>query len=425
MHTFNTGAVLPETISVIPGDKSISHRAIIIGALAKGSTTFHGFLMSQDCLHTLDIFKQLGVQIEQEGTTVTIYGKGPEGLQKPENALYVGNSGTGIRLITGVLAGLPFNSQVSGDASIQQRPMDRVVNPLTTMGAQFESDNGTPPIFVTGNPNLLPGLTYTMPVASAQVKSAMLLAGVTAGVPVTVIEPEPCRDHTERMLQLFGAQVASEDGVISLNSWDLTAPSNTVQIPADISSALFFICLALMTQQSVTFTNIGLNPSRIGCLTVLKSMGANIEVVPYTDTYEPMGDIVVHVANAPLTNITLSKELVPNVIDELPILAVLATACQGTFTVQDAKELRVKESDRIDGICRLITALGGTIQELDDGFLLEGGCTPTDFNYDSHFDHRLAMSATIAAYAYGVSGTVEGEDSIATSFPNFFDLLSH
>lgn len=410
-------------IDAIPGDKSISHRAIIIGSLTNGTTTFDGFLKSEDCLCTLEIFRQLGVKISMDSTTVTIHGKGVSALKKPKNQLHVGNSGTGIRLISGVLAGLPFDTEITGDASIQQRPMDRIIDPLTQMGAQITGKHGLPPLKIQGQPKLKSGWMYHMPVASAQVKSCVLLSAITSGVGVSVEEPEPCRDHTERMLQLFGATLTTTNGVIELMDPSLTAPVERIQIPADISSALFFICLSLMTNQPTTFKNIGLNPSRVGCLTVLKMMGADINIMPQKNSYEPMGDIQLG-ATQTLKNIEVPLSLIPNVIDELPILAILATTCQGTMIVRGAQELRIKESDRIDGICRLVNALGGDIKEYDDGFDIMGPIIAhQNVHFDAHYDHRLAMSGLIAAKAFGITANIEGKDSISTSFPNFLALL--
>ena len=259
-----------------------------------------------------------------------------------------------------------------------------------------------------------------MPIASAQVKSSLLLAGCTAGVKVSVSEPEQCRDHTERMLRLFGGGCTTTGGLIAYDGTPLKCPDDTIQIPADISSALFMIVLALLKNEHTRLTNVGLNPSRTGCLDVLKLMNAPIEVIEHDGSYEPMGDIVVHATDKPLQNITVPDELIANIIDECPILAVLATKATGTFSVRNAKELRVKESDRIDGICRLIKALGGQVREYDDGFEITGPINPPSaFKYDAHFDHRLAMSALIAGNAYGVVATVVGTESIATSFPNF------
>lgn len=411
-------------ISKIPGDKSISHRAIIIASLATGVTMVEGFLCSDDCLATLAIFQQLGVDIERSGTSLTINSLGISGFRQPKSPLNVGNSGTGIRLITGILSTLPFDTQITGDASIQQRPMARIIDPLTQMGAVIESGDGTPPLLIRGGQSLS-RIDYSMPIASAQVKSSILLAGVAAGVPVTITEPELCRDHTERMLRLFGVKCITNGSVIDYDGQPLTSPNKTVQIPADISSALFMIVFALLKNESVTLTNIGLNPSRTGCLEVLKLMNAPIEIIEHDGSYEPMGDIVVNASKNPLQNITVPDELIANIIDECPILAILATKATGTFTVRNAKELRVKESDRIDGICRLINALGGQVVEHEDGFEVIGPINaPSAFSFDAHFDHRLAMSALIAGKVYGVEADVNGTDSIATSFPNFFELLN-
>ncbi len=410
-------------IDSIPGDKSISHRAIIIGSLVTGTTTFKGFLCSDDCLQTLEIFKQLGVEISRFGSTIMVNGVGVKGLKKPQQPLYVGNSGTGIRLISGVLAALPFESTINGDESIQNRPMQRIIDPLSSMGASIQSTNFTPPLIVKGTPNLKSNWRYEMPVASAQVKSSILLAAAAAGQTVTVIEPEPCRDHTERMLTLFGADIKSSNGKIELTSTKLTPVSYDIQIPGDISSALFFICYALMTKQAYQFKNIGLNPSRIGCLNLLQAMGAQLEVIQKEGAYEPMGEI--HVKPSPnLKNIDVPLDLVPNLIDELPILAILASTLDGTLRVRGAEELRVKESDRIAGICRLIQAMGGEIIEYSDGFNVKQQTGNVhDFSFDAHFDHRLAMSAFIAAKVHQVQANVIGKDSIPTSFPNFFEIL--
>ena len=414
---------LPDVIDSIPGDKSISHRSIIISSLATGVTKINGFLCSDDCLNTLKIFQQLGVEIVRDNTVVTVTSNGINGLSQPNNLLDVGNSGTGIRLISGVLSALPFNTTISGDHSIIKRPMKRIIDPLAKMGAKIDSQAGLPPLVITGN-QPISSIHYQMPMASAQVKSAILLAGAAAKVPVTVTEPEACRDHTERMLRLFGANCTNQNGQIYYDGGQLTVPKNGIQVPADISSALFFICLAIMGNQSVTFKNIGLNPSRIGCLDVLKMMNAPIEVIHSQSSFEPMGDIIVRKTDQRLKNIDIPAELVPNVIDECPILAVLATKGDGIFSVRDAEELRVKESDRIDGICRLMKSLGVHIDEYDDGFSIH----PTQivnqsFSFDAHFDHRLAMSAIIAATIYQQSATITGTESIPTSFPNFFEIL--
>jgi len=413
-----------QIIDDIPGDKSISHRSIIIGSLATGISQFKGFLCSDDCLNTLKIFQQLGVSIERKGTSVTINSNGVAGLQTPSNILDVGNSGTGIRLIAGALAGSSISAVLTGDHSIQKRPMGRIIDPLSKMGANVSAENQLPPITIKGNSSLKDGFHYKMPIASAQVKSAILLSAISANITVDITQPEECRDHTERMLQLFGASITtSSKGVISLAKSTLKAPEGVTQIPADISSALFFICYAVMANQPMIFKNIGLNQSRIGCLEILKMMGTQIKVDHHSNTYEPMGDITV-LPSINRTNITVPVDLIPNIIDELPILAMLALTQEGVFKVRGAEELRVKESDRIDGICRLVRALGANVDEFDDGFDITGPLNlANSFEFDAHFDHRLAMSALISATVFRVNSKVIGEESIKTSFPNFKDIL--
>ena len=413
-----------QIIDEIPGDKSISHRSIIIGSLTNGISQFKGFLCSEDCLNTLKIFQQLGVSIKRNGTVVTINSHGVNAFQTPSQTLDVGNSGTGIRLIAGALAGSSISATLTGDHSIQKRPMGRIIDPLSQMGATITANNQLPPLTINGHSNLTNGFQYNMPIASAQVKSAILLSAISANIAVDVTQPEECRDHTERMLELFGASITtSNEGVIRLTKSILKAPKDVIQIPADISSALFFICYALMANQEMTFKNIGLNQSRIGCLNILKMMGAQLNIDHHTGSYEPMGDISVRPSEN-LKNITVPLDLIPNIIDELPILAILSLTQNGLFKVRGAEELRVKESDRIDGICRLVRALGAHVDEFDDGFDISGPLTsPRSFEFDAHFDHRLAMSALIAASIFNVNGKIIGEESIGTSFPNFNTIL--
>ncbi|MEK9726922.1 MAG: 3-phosphoshikimate 1-carboxyvinyltransferase [Candidatus Margulisiibacteriota bacterium] len=412
----------PLEIYDIPGDKSISHRAIIIGALTSGVTTFNGFLCSEDCLNTLKIFRQLGVKIELKGTQVQVHGTGVTGLKSPSEILDVGNSGTGIRLIAGALSGSQISATLTGDHSIQKRPMGRILEPLLKMGASITANDNVPPLNVQGS-KLKANVSYKMPIASAQVKSAVLLAACASEIPVTVIEPELCRDHTERMLRLFGATVQTESGQIKLVQPRLTAPLNEVQIPSDISSALFFICLTLMKNRNVIFKNIGLNESRIGCLAVLEQMGVDLSVKQFLHQYEPMGDIHIH-PSSKRKNIEIPEDIIPNVIDELPILSMLALTQPGTLKVRGAEELRVKESDRIAGICRLATALGADVVEYRDGFDITAPEKPaSEIKFDAHYDHRLAMSALIITKAFNIKAEITGLESISTSFPNFSALL--
>ncbi|NDC82103.1 3-phosphoshikimate 1-carboxyvinyltransferase [bacterium] len=415
-------------VDEIPGDKSISHRAIILGSLCTNTSVFTGFLTASDCLNTLEIFRNLGVSIERSGDTVTVHGVGLYGLKSPGHHLDVGNSGTGIRLITGVLAGLPFDTTISGDSSIQNRPMRRIVSPLREMGAKIDGQSRPgksdiyPPLTVLASDKLR-GINYTLPVASAQVKSAILLAGMFADSPTTIHEPEPCRDHTERMMSGFGMALTSHQGTVTLTPSHPKNPNPTVpiQIPADFSSAAFFMVLGAIATP-LRLTSIGLNHTRDTLLHVLIRMGANITVENRGgDDFEPYGDILV--SPSQLQNTEIRATEIPFIIDEIPILAVAAMNANGTLRVRNATELRVKESDRISAIVSIVSAMGGTIREYDDGFEIDGKTAIKSFTADSRGDHRIAMSAIIGAVAAGVDATIKDCDCINTSFPNFFSVL--
>lgn len=432
-----SGYSVPETdyiITTIPGDKSVSHRAVIFGSLADGTSTFRNFLDSEDCLNTLSIFQALGVEARYtpEGKQLTVIGKGLAGLTAPNRTLDVGNSGTGIRLITGVLCGLPFSTTINGDASIQKRPMKRIILPLTEMGAQVEgqlSPKGDgeifPPLHVTGQTSLT-GIHYRLPVASAQVKSAILMASLFSQTTTTVEEPEATRNHTEIFLSAFGADY-SKEGIYHHCSGKhvLHPPAQELVIPSDISSAAFFMVLGclLSPKTSVTLTNIGINPTRDGILTALRHMGAELTIQEKDNAgFEPIADITCRFSS--LQNIDLDPELVPNLIDELPILAVCALFGTGTFRVRQAKELRHKESDRIATTGQMIRGLGGSFVEYDDGFDVIGGPLKEGIvDIESHGDHRIAMASIIGSLLAGKRGTVSSCDCINTSFPNFFQIL--
>lgn len=420
------------TISTIPGDKSLSHRAVILGSLSEGTSSFSGFLTAEDCLNTLKVFNALGIQSEQHGTELIIHGKGLSGLRAPLNdaILDVGNSGTGIRLITGVLAAQAFDTAITGDASIQKRPMKRIITPLSLMGAQITGQSlpGKTDIYPMLNiqGGTLNAITYTLPVASAQVKSAILLASLFSQDVTTVIEPEATRDHTERMLQGYGADIRRDGTAIMCSGRKpLIAPTGrTIQIPADISSAAFFIVLGLITKhEGLHLTHIGINPTRDALLHVLKAMGAKIDIHNIAgEDFEPHATISVYPSE--MTNIDLDPAVIPFLIDEIPILAVAAMFAKGTLRVTGAKELRVKESDRIAGIARIAAAVGITIDETEDGFSLTGRPSGESFTLDSHGDHRIAMSGIVLAYAAEMSATVMDCACIQTSFPNFFEILA-
>ncbi|MFC1752607.1 3-phosphoshikimate 1-carboxyvinyltransferase [Thermoproteota archaeon] len=450
----------------IPGDKSISHRAVMLGSLATGVSKFRNFLFSEDCIHTINIFHTLGVRIETDEKTgsVAVNGVGLNGLKKPDRVLDVGNSGTGIRLITGILAGQAFDSQITGDASIQNRPMRRIIEPLTRMGAvikgcEISGRKGVfPPLSIHGSQTIT-NITYTLPVASAQVKSAVLFASLFSEQPTTIIEPHSSRDHTERFLKVFGADIAKQDwdNVFKKNNTmscsgknTLKAPDKELFIPSDISSAVFFIvlaCLAKDSSREFVFKHIGLNPTRAQILNVLGQMGADIEIRNKKgEDFEPYGDIIVKPlydlnnqagagnkergiqkgeALPRYKNIEIDPKLIPFIIDEIPILAVAGMFGEGRFKVTGAKELRVKESDRIRSICEMLRAFGAEVIEFEYGFEFIG---PVKFKekceIKSYGDHRIAMSAMIAAAAAGVSVSTD-QKSISTSFPNFGQILGN
>ncbi len=416
------------TIDSIPGDKSISHRAIILGSIASNTSSFTNFLMSEDCKNTITIFKQLGVQISIDSNKVVIEGVGLKGLTPPKETLDVGNSGTSIRLITGLLAAQPFSSLVTGDSSIQSRPMKRIIDPLSKMGAvisgkENENNDICAPLSIAPS-SALEGITYTLPVASAQVKSAILLASLYSKTPTTIIEPKPCRNHTEVMLKAFKAPISINDNKITLSPpQELMNPSsNLINIPSDFSSAAFFIVLGLICKNtSITLTNIGINKTRSTLIDILKKMGADILIENIQNNIEPTADITVH--SSSLQNIHIPTESIAFIIDEIPILAVAAMFAKGKMTLTKAKELRFKESDRIKKICHLITEFGGTINELSDGFELEGGITPQNANIITDFDHRIAMSAVIASIASQSAVNIDSIECIKTSFPNFMDII--
>ncbi len=407
----------------VPGDKSISHRSIIFGSIASGTTTVDGFLLGQDCIDTINCFQKLGVQIEQEQERITIIGQGIEGLQEPEDVLDVGNSGTTIRLLLGLLAGRPFHSVLLGDASIAKRPMDRVAIPLRKMGANIDGrKNGNyPPIAVSGS--RLNGIHYDSPVASAQVKSAILLAGLQASGTTTITEPALSRDHTERMLTAFGGRLTRQNTTISIQGQqNLTGTS--VQVPADISSAAFFIVAALITPNSeITLKDVGMNPTRSGVIDALLEMGANITILNeriYND--EPVADL--HVTTSQLKNIEISGDLIPRLIDEIPILALAATQAKGVMVIKDAEELKVKETNRIDAVVHQLQQLGASIESTDDGMIITGESQLHGGTVHSLGDHRIGMMLAIASLISEDKVVIQEVDCIAISYPNFFQDLS-
>lgn len=405
----------------VQGDKSISHRAVIIGSLATGVTKVYNFLEAEDTLNTINIFKQMGVKIEKKDSIYYIYGNGLFSLREPKTELYVGNSGTAIRLISGVLAAQNFKSVITGDAQIIKRPMNRVINPLSKMGARFESRNGFAPVVIFGGS--LKGIKHKMEIPSAQVKSAIILAALHANNPTEITEDIKSRDHTERMLKHFGAKIKITGKKILIIPGEFKG--NTVYVPGDISSAAYFIAAgAIMKNSRLTVQNIGLNPTRTGIVDVLKKMGAKISIKNIKiRNNEPVGDIVIK--SSKLKGITIKGNIIPRVIDEIPIISVIAAYAKGKTIISDAEELRVKETDRIFSIVRNLRRVGIKVEEKKDGMKIFGnGGKPFKYvDIDSFGDHRIAMAFSIAALVSDNGLLIKDIECISTSFPEFFDIL--
>ena len=407
----------------VPGDKSISHRSIMLGALAEGVTEVSGFLEGEDSLATLNAFRAMGVSITgPEQGRVTLRGVGLHGLRAPEGPLYLGNSGTSMRLLTGLLAGQRFDTVLTGDDSLSRRPMKRVTTPLATMGAVIEATPaGTAPLLVRGNQQLH-GIDYTLPVASAQVKSCLLLAGLYAQGRTCVTEPAPTRDHTERMLAGFGYPV-ERNGATACVSGGGALSATRIDVPADISSAAFFLVGASIAPGSdLHLEHVGINPTRTGVIDILRLMGANIEVLNAREIGgEPVADL--RVRSAPLHGIRIPEPLVPLAIDEFPALFIAAACATGETVLTGAEELRVKESDRIQVMADGLAVLGIDAQPTPDGIVIQGGALQGG-HVDSHGDHRIAMAFAMAALR--ASGPIQIDDcaNVNTSFPGFVDLAA-
>ncbi len=407
----------------VPGDKSISHRAVILGSLAKGITRIHGFLAGEDCLNTAGVFQRMGVSISREGPEeLVISGAGLSSLKEPMDLLDVGNSGTSIRLISGVLAGQPFYSVITGDDSIRQRPMKRVTEPLREMGATIfgrEGGNKAPLTILGGD--LVP-IDYRSPVASAQVKSAVLLAGLFADGETSVTEPVLSRNHTELMVKGFGGNVRVE-GTTATVSGRPSLVGQAITVPGDISSAAFWMVAALIVPGSeVLLQNVGINPTRTGILNALKAMGADISLENTREvTGEPVADIVVR--SSQLKGANIGGEIIPRLIDEIPVLAVAAAAASGDTIISGAEELRVKETDRIAAIAQELSKFGAKIDETPGGMIIHGGVDLIGAECNSHGDHRIAMSCAIAGLIASGETTVQGAECIAISYPGFEEQL--
>lgn len=402
----------------VPGDKSISHRAVMLGSLANGITSVSGFLSGADCLSTIDCFRNMGIEINIDDDNVIVYGKGLHGLKQPNKMLYTGNSGTTTRLLCGILAGQKFNSSITGDASIQKRPMGRVVKPLSMMGAKIE--NEFCPLYITGTN--LKGIDYKMPVASAQVKTAILLAGLYADDETVVREIEKSRDHTELMLGAMGADINVDDLNITVRKTENLSAID-VNVPGDISSAAFFMVLAsIMPNSEVTITNVGINPTRTGIIDVLKDMGADITLENvHTNAGESIADITVCSSN--LKGTTIGGDIIPRLIDELPIIAVAAVFADGTTTIKDAEELKVKETNRIRAVVDEFKKCGIDIAETDDGMIIHGGKSISGADFKTYGDHRMAMSLSVLAQLADGDSTIDDSQCACVSYPNFFDDL--
>lgn len=400
----------------VPGDKSISHRAVMLGSLANGVTEISGFLKGADCLSTIDCFRKMGIDIDINGENVTVHGNGLRGLKKPDEMLYTGNSGTTTRLLCGILAGQNFDTSITGDASIQKRPMGRVVQPLSMMGAKIENEYC--PLYITGTK--LHGIDYKMPVASAQVKTAIILAGLYADGETVIHEIEKSRDHTELMLSAMGADLTVDNLDITVKPTnDLTAVN--VDVPGDISSAAFFLVLgAIMPNSQITVTNVGINPTRTGIIDVLKDMGADITLENvHTSAGETVANITVR--SSSLKGTTVGGDIIPRLIDELPIIAVVAVFADGQTVIKDAQELKVKETNRIRAVVDEFNKCGIDITETDDGMIINGGKSIHGADFKTYGDHRMAMSLTVLAQLADSESTLDDSDCACVSYPTFFD----
>lgn len=406
----------------IPGDKSISHRAVMFGSLAEGTTEVTGFLRGADCLSTIDCFRRLGITVEDKNERILIHGRGLHGLSAPEQLLDAGNSGTTTRLISGILSGQNFETTLTGDTSIQKRPMGRIIEPLSQMGASIESirGNGCAPLRIQGRP--LHGIHYTTKVASAQVKSAILLAGLYADAPTSVTEPALSRNHSELMLHFFGADVRTEGTTATIQP-EPELTGQKVNVPGDISSAAYFIAAGCITPDSeILIRNVGINPTRDGILKVCRLMNADVTLLnENADSGEPTADLLVRTSS--LKGCTIEGDLIPTLIDELPILAVMACFAEGTTLIRDAAELKVKESDRIAVMTENLTAMGAHVTATEDGMIIEGGYPLRGAVIDSHLDHRIAMSFAIAALNADGETRIQGADCVTISYPAFYKDL--
>lgn len=407
----------------VPGDKSISHRGIMLGAIAKGTTSITNFLKGADCLSTIACFRKMGIEIEEKGKEILVHGKGLHGLQAPDVILDAGNSGTTTRLISGILAGQNFSCELTGDASIQKRPMKRIITPLSLMGANIESIRGNDcaPLRIHGTS--LKGIHYDSPVASAQVKSCILFAGMYADQKTSVTEPYLSRNHSELMLGSFGADIHTE-GNTSVISPEPLLYGQEVAVPGDISSAAYFIAAALLIPSSeLLIKNVGINPTRDGILRVCHKMGASIELLnKRIQCGEPVADLLVK--HSPLKGTVIEGAIIPTLIDELPVIAVMAACAEGETIIRDAQELKVKESNRLEILVHHLTAMGCDVTGTEDGMIIRGGRPLKGAVLESHLDHRIAMSFAVAGLVAEGETEILNADCVNISYPDFYrDLL--
>lgn len=406
----------------VPGDKSISHRSVMFGAIAKGLTEIDGFLQGADCLSTISCFERMGVSIENRGERVLVFGNGMHGLKEPDGVLDCGNSGTTTRLLSGLLSAQPFCVTLTGDESIRKRPMKRIITPLSQMGASIKSvnNNGCTPLFIEGQ--RLHGISYQSPVASAQVKSAVLLAGLYAEGETRVTEPYLSRNHSELMLAHFGADVRTE-GTTAVLRPARELLGQKISVPGDISSAAFFIAAALMVPGSeLLIRNVGINPTRDGILTVCRSMGADIEILnPSAGSGEPVADLLVR--HSSLHGTEIGGAVIPTLIDELPVIAAMACLADGKTVIRDAAELKVKESNRIAVMTEGLSAMGARVEETADGMIIHGGSPLHGAVIDSRKDHRIAMTFAVTALAASGQTEILDADCVSISYPGFYGDL--
>ncbi len=404
---------------VIPGDKSISHRSVMFGSIAQGTTEIHHFLQGADCLSTISCFQAMGVSIENQGETVLVHGNGLRGLKKPDHILDCGNSGTTTRLISGILAAQDFAVTLTGDASIRKRPMKRIMTPLSMMGARIKSveDNGCAPLEITGT--RLHGIHYLSPVASAQVKSAILLAGLYADGETRVTEPHVSRNHTELMLSGFGADVHTEDATAIIRPAK-ELYGQKILVPGDISSAAFFIAAGLMIPHSeLLIRNVGINPTRDGILRVCQAMGADLTILDKRSASgEPVADLLVRSSN--LHGTVIEGAIIPTLIDELPMIAALACFAEGKTVIRDAAELKVKESNRLEVMVQALSSMGADVTETEDGMIIRGGKPLHGAVIDSRLDHRIAMTFAVTGCAVDGETEILGAECVNISYPEFY-----